>query len=229
MERFKVKFVGTLQWTGDAWVSFLAKGTGEKRRFQYCLNPYSSDTLLHFRAIQGHSGGNLVDPLLQDNVLLPDDFTEYIYHFGNAFEMHSIIKSGLIPGRKSLRRESQSVFFTAVNPMYASQDLEEVQYDLDKPRSTVYKITWRVHQNTVYWCNLKLAQRKGLQFYQTRSHAITLSSTLPSIYIEKVVCMKLLKNYLQGTSVTQTTSCYTCAELATPSEGSTCYRFVKIP
>ena len=40
------------------------------------------------------------------------------------------------------------------------------------------------------WCNLKLAQRKGLQFYQTRSRAITLSSTLPAICKEKVVCMK---------------------------------------
>ena len=45
---------------------------------------------------------------------------------------------------------------------------------VDKPRITVYRNTWRVHQNTVYWGTLKLAQRKGLQFYQTRSHAIAL-------------------------------------------------------
>ena len=66
-------------------------------RFQYCLNPNSSKHFLYFRAIQGHSGGNLVDPALQDNVLLPEDFTEYIYHVGNASEIHSIIRSGLIP------------------------------------------------------------------------------------------------------------------------------------
>ena len=81
----------------DAWVSLLAKVRGEKRRFQYCLNPFSSGKFLYFRAIQGHSGGNNVDPLLQDNALLPDDFPEYIHHIGNAFEMHSIIKSGLFP------------------------------------------------------------------------------------------------------------------------------------
>ena len=74
--------------------------------------------------------------------------------------------------------------------MYANQDLEEVQYDLDKPRIMVYKNTWRVHENTVYWCNLKLAQRKGLQFYQTRSHALALFITLPAICTEKVVYMK---------------------------------------
>ena len=82
------------------------------------------------------------------------------------------------------------MFFTAVNPMYANQDQEEVQHDLDKPRIAVCKNTWRVHLNTVYWCNLKLAQRKGLEFYQTRSHAVTLSNTPPAICIEIVVYMK---------------------------------------
>ena len=65
----------------------------EKLKVKFCLNPYSADKFLYFRAIQGHSGDNIVDPLLQDNVLIPDDFAEYIYHIGNAFEMHSIIKS----------------------------------------------------------------------------------------------------------------------------------------
>ena len=36
----------------------------------------------------------------------------------------------------------------------------------------------------------KLAQRKGLQFYQTQSHAIVLYNTQPVICIEKAVCMK---------------------------------------
>ena len=44
--------------------------------------------------------------------------------------MHSIIQGGLI-------RDRQSVFFTAVNPMYVNQNLEK--YDLDKPRIAVYK------------------------------------------------------------------------------------------
>ena len=38
---------------------------------------------------------------------------------------------------------------------------------------------------------MKLAQRKGLQFYQTRSNAITLFNTLPAICIEEVVYMKI--------------------------------------
>ena len=71
------------------------------------------------------------------------------------------------------------------------QSMEEIRCDLDKPRIAPYRNTWRPHQNTVYWCNLKLALKRGLQFYQTRSHAIVLCNTLPAICIEKAVCMKI--------------------------------------
>ena len=93
---FRSEFDGTSHWSIRAWISFLAKGGGQKKRFQYCLSPNSSEHVLCFRAIQGHSGGNLVDPTLQDNVLLPYDFADYIYHIGNAHDMHSIIQGGLI-------------------------------------------------------------------------------------------------------------------------------------
>ena len=99
----KRKFDGASQWSLNDWTSPLAKGGGAKKRFQYCLNPNSSNHLLNLRAIQGHSGGNALDPELQDNVLLPEGFTEYIYHVGNASEMISMIRSGLIPGRRSLK------------------------------------------------------------------------------------------------------------------------------
>ena len=51
------------------------KAGGNKKRFQYCTDP--SGEILYFRALQGHSGRNLIDPSLQDNVLIPDDFFEY--------------------------------------------------------------------------------------------------------------------------------------------------------
>ena len=92
------------------------------------------------------------------------------------------MSSGLIPGGKS-KRDRHAVYFTTVNPMSVNQH-EEVEYDLNKPRIAVYKNTWEIHQNTVYWCNLKVAQKKGLQFYHTRSNAITLGNTLPAICIE---------------------------------------------
>ena len=60
-EKFKAKFDGTSHWPVEAWITFLVKG-GQKKRFQYCLNPTSSKHFLYFRAIQGHSGVTLVDP-----------------------------------------------------------------------------------------------------------------------------------------------------------------------
>ena len=144
----------------------LAEEGGKKKRFQYCLNLFSSNEILYVRAIQGHSGDIFVDPLLQDNIWLPDYFAEDIYHIGNAYEMHSIIQSGLISGGKSNRGDRQSVFFTAVIPMDIQLDQREVEYDLDKPRIAPHKHTWRSHRNTVFWCNLKLAQRKGLRLHR---------------------------------------------------------------
>ena len=45
------------------------------------------------------------------------EFTEYIYHAGNASELNSMIRNGLIPGGTSLKRGRHAVFFTTVNPM----------------------------------------------------------------------------------------------------------------
>ena len=78
----------------------MAEGGGAKKRLQYCLNPDSPNQFLYLRAIQGHSGKNAIDPVLQDNVLLPKGFAEYIFHVGNASELNSIIRNGLIPGGK---------------------------------------------------------------------------------------------------------------------------------
>ena len=113
------------------------------------------------------------------------------------------------------------MFFTAVNPMYANQDLEEVQYDLDKPRVAVFKNTWRKHPNTVFWCNLKLAQRKRLQFYQTRSHAIALFNTLSAIRIEKVVFLNTGEgSYCKAKAIHKVTASRTHAKFATWTSGS---------
>ena len=87
-----------------------------------------------------------------------------------------------------LKRDKQSEFFTAVNPM--RQNLE-VQYNVDKPRIAGVQEHLKNSSKIVYWCNLKLAQREGLQLYQTRSNAIALFITLPAICIEKVVYMKI--------------------------------------
>ena len=105
---------------------------------------------MYSRAIRRHSGGNLVDPELHDNVLLPEDFTDCVHHVKIVSEIHSIIRSGWIPRGRSLKRDRRSVSFTAVNPMDDDQSMEEIRCGLDKPRIAPYKNTWKRLQNTVF-------------------------------------------------------------------------------
>ena len=72
-------------------------GGGNKKIFQYCTDP-SGQEIRYLRALQGHSGRNPIDPTLQDNVLIPDNFFECIYHIGCAVSLHSITNLGLIAG-----------------------------------------------------------------------------------------------------------------------------------
>ena len=190
--RLKMEFVSgfpnSVYWSIRTWIDHLQRGGGQKKRFQYCTDSTREETL-YLRAIRGHSGENPMDPSLQDNVLIPDNFFEYIYHVGCSFNLHSIITSGLIAGGKMSSRDRQPVFFTPVNPL-ATRCQEKKEVDLTKPRFAAYKQQWRVHQNSVYWVDIKLAQRKGLTFYHSRSNANILYDTLPPICIERLVSTK---------------------------------------
>ena len=158
------------------------------KRFQYCTDP-SGQEILYLRALQGHSGRNTVDPLLQDNVLIPNNFFETFIILDVRVNSHSIRDSGLIPGGQNSSRERQTVFFTAVNTMHKNHQ-DPIELDLTKPRLASYKQKWKVHQDMVYWVDIQLAQRKGLKFCQTRSNAIILYDTLPAYCMSKVVVMK---------------------------------------
>ena len=88
----------SIHWSDDRWKACLAAGGGVKRRFECCTD--SSGTIVYLRALQGHSGRNLIDPSLQDNVIFQSNFFQYIYHVGCAINLHSIVSSGLIPLRQ---------------------------------------------------------------------------------------------------------------------------------
>ena len=83
----------------------------------------------------------------------------------------------------------QATFFTVVDPKNVKQGLRETFCDLSKARIVPYKNMWKRFQDTVYWCNLMVAQEKGLQFFQARSNAVILNDTLPAECIEKAICM----------------------------------------
>ena len=58
-ENVQNQFPQSIHWSDDRWKVCLAAG-GAKRRFQYCTD--ASRTIVYCRALQGHSGRNLIDP-----------------------------------------------------------------------------------------------------------------------------------------------------------------------
>ena len=105
-------------WSDDRWNKSMAGGGGNKKSYQYCTD--SPGVILYLRALQGHSGRSLLDPTLQDNVVIPSNFFQYLYHVGCAINLHSIINSGLIPGGQILNNR-QTVFFLPVDQMDKSE------------------------------------------------------------------------------------------------------------
>ena len=177
------------------WKSKMAGDGGNNKKFQYCTDP-SGQEILYLRALQSHSGRKPIDPSLQDNVLIPNNFFDYIYHIGCAVNLHSITNSGLIAGGQFSGKDRQTVFFTAVNPMQKNQ-----------PRLAPYKQKWKVHQDTVYWVDIQLAQRKRLKFCQTRSNAVILYDTLPTYCISKSDCDEIWRSHIpESVCVTSTTT-----------------------
>ena len=142
-----------------------------------------------FRALQGHSVRNLFDPSLQDNVVTQSGFFQHICHIGCAFNLHSIINSGLTPGGQNSSKR-QTVLFLPFDPRDKSHEDPE-KIDLKVPRRAQYlHNAWKRHQDAVFWADIDLGIKEGLTFYQTRSNAIILQGILPAYCIPKVVRLK---------------------------------------
>ena len=169
-------------WSDDRWKACLAAGGGSKRRYQYCSDNFG--TIIYLRALQGHSGSNLIDPAPQDNVFIGTGIFPYIYHVGCTFNLHSIINNGLILGGQNLSRR-QTVFFLPVDPRNEShRDPERIDFSVPRLARSVHS-AWKRHQDAVFWVDIDLAIKEGLTFYQTRSNAIILQGTFPAHCISK--------------------------------------------
>ena len=190
---YKIKFhprdhhSQTQNWSDDRGKACLAAGGGSKRRYHYCSDYLGS--VIYLRALHGHSGSNLIDPALQDNVLIGPGIFPYIYHVECTFNLYSIIKNGLVLGGQTLSRR-QTVFFLPIDPR--NEDHRDPEYiDYSAPRLARYlQNAWKRHQDPVFWVDIDLGITEGLVFYQTRSNAIILQGTLPAHCIVKVERLK---------------------------------------
>ena len=119
-----------------------------------------------------------------------EHFLPVHYHVGCAFNLHSIISSGINTWRWKFEQK-QTLFFLPIGSRDKShKDLEKI--DLSVPRRAQYlqKRMEETSRRSIYWIDINLAIRKGLTFYQTRSNAMVLQGILPAYCIPKVVRLK---------------------------------------
>ena len=110
-------------------------------------------------------------------------------NIGCAFNLHSIINSGLIPGGQNSSKR-QTVFILPIDPRDKGHQ-DPVKIDFTVPRRAQYlHSAWKKHQDAVFWVDINLAIQKGLSFYHTQSNAIILQGILPAYCIPKVVRLK---------------------------------------
>ena len=111
--------------------------------------------------------------------MIGSGIVHYIYHIGCAFNLHSIINNGLIPGGQDLSRR-QTVFFLPIDPRDENhKDPEYIDFSVPHRPQYVHN-AWKKHQDAVFWVDIDLAIRERSTFYQTRSNAIILQGTLPA-------------------------------------------------
>ena len=97
-------------WSDDRWKSCLASGGSSKRRYQYCSD--NSGTILYLRALQGHSGHNLIDLMLQDNVMIESGIFHYIYHIWVDIDL------AITKGLTFYQTRSNAIIFQGTLPAY---------------------------------------------------------------------------------------------------------------
>ena len=141
------------------------------------------------------------------HVANPYTCKEFLFHRGCSYKVQSILRAGLIAGGRESKRGWQTIFFTPLNPFCPNPDEEGLNDDLSKPRKVHYDGKWKTNQHAVYWINLARAQDKGLQFWQTRSHATTVCSSVPADCIYKVISQRGEKDFIR-----KTLHVSTCAE-----------------
>ena len=136
-------------------------------RFVYCLD--RSNRIRYMRSLQGHSGGVLVDPKLQNNVEIPYGWTDKFCHGGSALDCRSKSEGGLIAGSFRVQRGSASV--TAVDPV--NFPLLAPRVEENKPRLLPHRLKME-----------KVAQRSprvricSSRMRQTTANAIILHASM---------------------------------------------------
>ena len=117
----------------------------ERKRDINCTD--ASGTIDYFRAFQGHSGRNFIDPSLQDNVIIQSGFFQHSYHIRCVLNLHSINNNG-------------QYSFLPIDPRNKGhQYLATIDF-IKSRRAQYLHSVWKKHQDAVFWVDINLAIKR---------------------------------------------------------------------
>ena len=125
------------------------------------------------------SGCNLIDPTLQDNVIILDGFLKYIFTLDAQFTFHHQFQ--IDTGRSKFEQSTDSILSAFI--------LKRSTWEHRVLHGTCIQHGRNIKIRCI-GSDIDFALKKGLKFYQTRSNAIILHDTLPAYCIPKVVRME---------------------------------------
>ena len=76
---------------GRLWSYVNSELNSRRKRNRHCKS--SRNVLLCIRAIQGHTGGNVIAPELMGHVAIPYNLKELLFHRGSSYDVQSIQSS----------------------------------------------------------------------------------------------------------------------------------------
>ena len=173
-------------WSGEKWQSTVAKGGGNKKRFQYCTDQ-SGKEILYLRDLQGHSGRNLIDPSIQDNVLIPNNFTR-VHLSHRMCNQFSLIREFRIDTRRKELQHKTDVLLLRLWILWTKNSEIRIKLTWKHRVFLCVRSKWGINIKT-RCIGKKLAQKK-LNFYQIRSNAIILHNTLRDYCVPKAIMIE---------------------------------------
>ena len=103
------QFPQIIYWSDDRWKACLSAGGGAKRRYQYCTD--ISGTIIYFRALQGHSGRNLIDPSLQHSVIIQSGLFQQNFPHWMCVQSSLYHQQWIDTWRSNFKQETDSILF----------------------------------------------------------------------------------------------------------------------
>ena len=89
----------------------------------------------------------MIAPELMGHVAIPDNWKEFLFHRGFAFNIKSILEQGLTASGRESKEGRQTIFFTPPNHFGENSDEEELSDDLSVPRKVHYHSNWKHYQD----------------------------------------------------------------------------------